>query len=676
VYPLKYNTASQEIPLGYALDSTDGDTAETGLTIANTDIKLHKAGATSIANKNSGGATHMAGGIYYATLDATDTNTYGPMVVFVHVAGALTVRLECVVMNATSYDALYGTDNFDVNVTQWLGTAPGTPNTAGIPLIDVTRWLGTTAVTPATAGVPSVDTTYISGDSTAADNCEAQFDGTGYTDDTAPATQAQLAGIANVGSAINRPAASYVLTTGTQSANTFAATAALDGTRHEHTDTGGVMELYYEFHIGSGTPSSCSMTGYLSGANDDLDVYGYDWVASAWVQIGTLEGGSATNAVHNYDMFVDMVGSGANSGVVRLRFYVASGLTSATLAVDQIFIAYSQGTSGYDGGAVWFNSNASNTNTVRGVDGISTNPVSTEAAVNTLLASTGLSKVEVSPESEVTFATDHTNEVWLGIHWILHLGGVDVSGFHAVGAEIDGLSTGTTTVDLRHCEIGDCTLPPFHVDDCGFAGTLTLYSAGTYVAANCHSEVAGAATPVIDTGAAIGNVDLSLSNYHQGIEVRNLNATGTDRFSISGIGQIVYAATCSGTVNQRGMWKATNTGGVTIVTDDNITNIAATLADTNELQTDWTNGGRLDLILDATLAMLDDARGEPGQGAPPASADMATKIDYLYKLTRNKKENDGTTTQFYDDAGTTVDHKSTTSEAAGTVTLAEIVTGP
>jgi methionine synthase I (cobalamin-dependent) len=32
------------------------------------------------------------------------------------------------------------------------------------------------------------------------------------------------------------------------------------------------------------------------------------------------------------------------------------------------------------------------------------------------------------------------------------------------------------------------------------------------------------------------------------------------------------------------------------------TEIAAILADTNELQTDWTNGGRLDLIVDAILA--------------------------------------------------------------------------
>lgn len=52
-----------------------------------------------------------------------------------------------------------GGDNLDVNVVQWLGTA---------------------AATPATAGVPSVDVVYVSGDSGAADNLEADYDGTGY----------------------------------------------------------------------------------------------------------------------------------------------------------------------------------------------------------------------------------------------------------------------------------------------------------------------------------------------------------------------------------------------------------------------------------------------------------------------------------------------------------------
>ena len=123
--PLKYNTASQEIPLGYFVDDTDGKTAETGLTIANTDIKLWKAGTTTLANKNSGGATHISGGIYYCTLDATDTNTYGPLIIFIDVAGALSVRVECLVMEADAYDALMaaaGTGHIEADTVQIEGS--------------------------------------------------------------------------------------------------------------------------------------------------------------------------------------------------------------------------------------------------------------------------------------------------------------------------------------------------------------------------------------------------------------------------------------------------------------------------------------------------------------------------------------------------------------------------
>lgn len=162
---LKQSTASQEIPLGYFLDSTDGDTAETGLSIANTDIKLWKNGATTLANKNSGGATHIAGGIYYTTLDATDTNTVGPMIIFVHVSGALAVRVECHVYEEAIYDALFGASaaGFDANGR-----------------VDVGSWLGTAVTTSSTSSKPEVDVYSISDDATAANNAELDYDGTGY----------------------------------------------------------------------------------------------------------------------------------------------------------------------------------------------------------------------------------------------------------------------------------------------------------------------------------------------------------------------------------------------------------------------------------------------------------------------------------------------------------------
>jgi hypothetical protein len=144
--PLRLATASQEIPLGYFVDAADGNTEKTALTIANTDIKLWKNGATALANKNSGGATHLSNGIYYAVLDATDTDTIGPLVIFMHVSGALAVRLECCVYPAEVFDylcAAAGTDYFKVDVAQ---IASAAVNAAASQIgVNVVNWKGSAA---------------------------------------------------------------------------------------------------------------------------------------------------------------------------------------------------------------------------------------------------------------------------------------------------------------------------------------------------------------------------------------------------------------------------------------------------------------------------------------------------------------------------------------------------
>ncbi len=103
---LKQSTASQEVVIGPFLDEDDGKTAETGLTISNTDIRLSKAGANIVA-KNSGGGTHDEIGFYQITLDATDTNTVGELLIAVHESGALPVFKYCYVLEEAIYDALF-----------------------------------------------------------------------------------------------------------------------------------------------------------------------------------------------------------------------------------------------------------------------------------------------------------------------------------------------------------------------------------------------------------------------------------------------------------------------------------------------------------------------------------------------------------------------------------------
>jgi hypothetical protein len=103
---LKQSTASQAVLLGPFVDSTDGVTAETGLTIANTDIRLSKNGG-NIAAKNSGGGTHDENGFYQITLDATDTDTVGRLQIHAFMTGALPVFAEFQVVEEAIYDKIF-----------------------------------------------------------------------------------------------------------------------------------------------------------------------------------------------------------------------------------------------------------------------------------------------------------------------------------------------------------------------------------------------------------------------------------------------------------------------------------------------------------------------------------------------------------------------------------------
>jgi hypothetical protein len=83
----------------------------------------------------------------------------------------------------------------------------------------------------------------------------------------------------------------------------------------------------------------------------------------------------------------------------------------------------------------------------------------------------------------------------------------------------------------------------------------------------------------------------------------------------------------------------------------------------------------IDTVVDSILSLLDDARSEPGDGAPPVNADAVTKLDYLYKFMRNKIETTATKIHVYDDAGTNKDHTATISDDGTTATRGEFGAG-
>ncbi len=142
--------------------------------------------------------------------------------------------------------------------------------------------------------------------------------------------------------------------------------------------------------------------------------------------------------------------------------------------------------------------------------------------------------------------------------------------------------------------------------------------------------------------------------------------------------------------------------------------------DSNELQGDWVDAGRLDAILDARMAeasinttggavdtvttatnltnaatagdltavmktsvnaevdtaLVTTTYAEPAQGAPAATASIKDKIGYLYKAWRNRSNQTSTTYQLFNDDATTVDHKATVSDDATTAEKGEVATGP
>lgn len=127
---LKQSTAVT-ITVGPFLDSTDGNSQETALTISQADVVLSKNGGTFAQKNNSTSCTHDTKGYYSCPLSTTDTNTLGILTVAIHESGALAVRQDYLVLAANVYDALVGGgDYLDVEVAT-LATAAVTSIVTG-----------------------------------------------------------------------------------------------------------------------------------------------------------------------------------------------------------------------------------------------------------------------------------------------------------------------------------------------------------------------------------------------------------------------------------------------------------------------------------------------------------------------------------------------------------------
>ncbi len=137
---LRQSTAVS-VPVGPLVNSTTG-APETALTISQSDVRLKKNGGNWAQKNESSNSAHEEDGMYECALDTTDTDTLGQLELKVDESGTLVHTRSYGVISQAHWDAKYASTPLPVNATQ------------------------------------------ISGDSTAADNAEAMFDGTGYAGGT------------------------------------------------------------------------------------------------------------------------------------------------------------------------------------------------------------------------------------------------------------------------------------------------------------------------------------------------------------------------------------------------------------------------------------------------------------------------------------------------------------
>ncbi len=470
---------------------------------------------------------------------------------------------------------------------------------------------------------------------------EDQYDGvTGLSGDTYPATQAQIGNLSTGSAAISTTAAGVAASVPTvvgTPTNAYTDTTQLNGVFHSWVPDGGELEFAYNFNIGANaSPTDIIWNGYVQSNNDTVQVYARNWVGTSWEQVGEIDGTSGTTDQEvPFRLTTAHVNTGANSGDVRIRFVSTGGPIITTFATERILCSFTitNQSIGYANGAIWYDDSVGNTNTVDFVDGVADNPVSTWAAVKTLVTSLKIKIIHIASGSTVTLDANTDGYILIGNHWTLNLGNQSCSGAGFHGASVTGICTGALEVHFVDCNIGTCTLPPSHLHNCEFpTATITAGSAGAFVVERCYSV----GSPVFDFGSGLNASSLDMQTYCGNIEIQNMGAgTGSYTMIFCGGGTLIINANCSATsiITLNGNITYTNNAsGITIIDEarfevQQITGFAGALGD---------GSGRVDVGEWLGTAVTADTAGVPNinqkylANSAQRATDLAEIAQYLF----------------------------------------------
>lgn len=261
------------------------------------------------------------------------------------------------------------------------------------------------------------------------------------------------------------------------------------------------------------------------------------------------------------------------------------------------------------------------------------------------------------------------------------------------GSSTGGVTTGVTLTANFNSVTG---LNHVHVDTSGitFGTDVTLVlSAGTVAGVSVVGFVVGsfsiqnrivAAVTGNVTGDVLGDVqgDVASVQGSVGSVVGNVggNVVGSVGSVAGGVagnlgGNVVGSVASIGAGGITATTFAANAVTASALAADAVTEIQAGLATDASLAT-LNDLSEAEVKAQVVAALSTDTYPEPGQGAPPATASIVSKLGYLHKAWRNRTTQTATQYSLYGDDATTVHHKATVSDDGTTLNRAEVATGP
>lgn len=682
-----------DVMIGPFVDSTDGDTEETGLTISQADVRLSKNAQADAQKSDNTACAHEGNGFYNCELDATDTDTVGQLTLWVHEAGALAVRHDFQVVEEAIYDALYAsgaTGLLPANVTQF-GGSNGT-FASGRPEVNATHWGGTAvgsanvlidgALTAAKIAADAitaaklhsdVTTELQSGLATAANlatvagyidteigDIQSRLPAAlvnGRMDSTVDGTGLEAAALALINAEVDTALADYDPPTKAEldaavadvSVDEIQATALADlfntdsGTTYASAVAGSVVAEIADNAGGSSLTVQDIADGVWEEALAD-----HEGTAGSVAEALATAGGSGASASDVAEAVWDALQAnhvGAGSfGLIASEIADILVDTSTTLndkidTIDGIVDAILVDTG----------------TTLQGeLDGIQADTEDIQSRLPAALVNSRMDCTIDGTGMENGAVDAILNRVATGSVTDSTLGAIinDWENGGRLDTIVDSILTDTGTTLQNELD----GIQADTEDIQSKLGTPSDLGGGATIAANLVNIEA----QTDDIGAAGAGLTAVPWNANWDAEVQSEVADALGVYDPPTKTELDSGLAALNDLDAAGIRTA-----VGLASADLDTQLAAINTDTDTIET----------ALDAVLALLDDARAEPGQGAPAVNPDAMTKLDYLYKAWRNKKDNDGSVTNLYADNGTTIDHKQTTSEDAGTVTKGEWGTG-